>query len=61
MYQSQRVLALQEWSWRDWYGVQTGGGVGDFWRGAGEGVLQGVVSVMGEGVVGGVRGVRCME
>ena len=27
MYRSQRVLALQEWSWQDWYGVWTGGGV----------------------------------
>ena len=61
MYLSQSVLALQEWSWRDWYGVWTGGGgVGDFWCGAGEGVLRGVV-VIGEGVVGGVWGVRCME
>ena len=59
MYLSHRVLALQEWSWRDWNGVWARGvGVADFWRGAGEGVLGGVV---GEGVVGGVRGVRCME
>ena len=62
MYLSQRVLALQEWSWQDWNGVWTGGGgVVDFWCGAGEGVLGGVVGVIGEGVVGGVQGVRCME
>ena len=55
MYLSQSVLALQEWLWRDWYGVWAeGGGVVDFWHGAGEGVI-------GEGVVGGVWGVRCME
>ena len=24
MYLSHSVLALQEWSWRDWYGVWTG-------------------------------------
>ena len=61
MYLSQSVLALQEWLWQDWYGVWTGGGVGDFWCGTGEGVLRGVVGVVGEGVVGGVWGVCCME
>ena len=62
MYLSQSVFTLQEWSWRDWKGVWTGGvGVGDFGRGTGEGVLRGVVGLMGEGVVGGVRGVRRME
>ena len=61
MYQSQSVLALQEWSWWDWYGVWAGGvGGGDFWSGAGEGVLRrgGIVA---EGVVGGVWGVRRIE
>ena len=56
------MLALQEWLWRDWYGVWTRiGGIGDFGHGTGEGVLQGVVRLNGEGVVGGVRGVCCME
>ena len=62
MYLSQSVLALQEWSWWDWYGVWTGGvGVGDFGCGAGEGVLRGVVGMVGQGEVGGVWGVRCIE
>ena len=62
MYLSHSVLALQEWLWWDWYGVWTGGGgVGDFWCGTGEGVLRGFVGIVGEGVVSGVRGVRCME
>ena len=40
MYWSQSVLDLQEWSWRDWYGVWAGGSVsGDFGGRAGEGVL----------------------
>ena len=59
MYWSQSVLALQEWSWWDWYGVWTGGvSVGDFRCGAGEGVLRGVVGVVREGEVGGVQGVH---
>ena len=61
-YRSHSVLALQEWSWRDWYGVWTGGvGVGDFGRGTGEGVLRRFVGVVREGEVGGVRGVRRIE
>ena len=61
MYRSQSVLALQEWSWQDWKGVWTRGvGGGDFWSRTGEGVLRGG-GVVGEGVVGGVQGVRCME
>ena len=43
------------------WGLDWGCGVGDFWCGAGEGVFGGTVGIPGEGVVGGVRGVCCME